>query len=689
MKSIQECFSESLSLKDSIKQNQVDEGLKDVLNVIKRKFKQVFNLALGIFAKIGHYFATVTDDGLVLPVNAPVNLGSAYSSGMVDKSNTLVVLPKDESRASKLNTKLEDAFKLYGKGNSIDYWRRMFNESQQNNLATINENNCSSDYVREFIKTYSSPINEVKLKAEDPEAKYNRIVDNDQLTAEIKRHINNKHNLATLLIWGAPGIGKTAILTNIVNEIKNSSDSNFRCIVKTLSNETPDNFFLPKYADGVEVIGDQEILNLEKDLGTEKDKSGTSWVRKLLAAAGMRATDVPKTWLPVYKQTGVAKVDALLDEKCGTGMLFIDELSRATQQVLNVMLPLINERKIGDYVLGSGWHIVCASNRMEDEAEGQNNLGNALMNRFGHIYYEPTVNTWKQWAMTQGYISPVLLSWLSLASDEQFAGGKFFYWDPNDNSTDLIKSESRLMCTPRAWTNAMRELATFSKTGSLEGWTINDIPEDIIGRCLNKYIPLTAVDSFLGFLKVIGRMGPAFENNVSEVWETGRFPFRIDRKEMPLVAIPLAQIIISKRASAGDMPTHDEFVNLCKALVAANSEQLVACTLDIFRNVFFSFTNNNQIKEMFFVIHLKMKKLEEAIAAAEAANAKSNKTKADMTAIEAGERAKAAKVLWMERIKEAGYNSVDEIPDYTDGIRIVGGTYSEMKKYEVGGNEII
>ena len=73
MKSIQECFSESLSLKDSIKQNRVDEGLKDVLNTLKRKFKQVFNLALGIFAKIGHYFATVTDDGLVLPVNAPVN----------------------------------------------------------------------------------------------------------------------------------------------------------------------------------------------------------------------------------------------------------------------------------------------------------------------------------------------------------------------------------------------------------------------------------------------------------------------------------------------------------------------------------------------------------------------------------------------------------------------------------------
>ena len=687
MKSIQECFSESLSLKDSIKQNRVDEGLKDALNVIKRKFKQVFNLALGIFAKIGHYFATVTDDGLVLPVNAPVNLGSAYSSGMVDKSNTLVVLPKDESRASKLNTKLEDAFKLYGKGNSIDYWRRMFNESQQNSLATINENNCSSDYVREFIKTYSSPINEVKLEAEDPEAKWNRIVDNERLRKEIKLHISSKHNLATLLIWGAPGIGKTAILTNIVNEIKETSDKNFRCIVKTLSNETPDNFFLPKYADGVEVIGDQDILNLEKDLGAEKDKGGMSWVRKLLAAAGMRATDVPKTWLPVYKQTGVAKVDALLDEKCGTGMLFIDELSRATQQVLNVMLPLINERKIGDYILGSGWHIVCASNRMEDEEAGQSSLGNALMNRFAHIYYEPTVHTWEQWAMTQGYISPLLLSWLSLGGDEQFAGGKFYYWDPNDSNTDLLKNETRLMCTPRAWTNAMRELATFSETGKLEGWTINDIPTNIIGRCLNKYIPATAVESFMGFLSIIKELGHNFDRDIESVWSTGKFPFNINPKKMPLVAIPVAQIIISSHADK--MPTGDEFTNLCKALVSAKSDQLAACTLDVFRNVFFSFTTDNDIRQMMFVMHLKMKKLEEAIKAGEAANAKSKKSEADLKDIAAGERAKAARELWMKHVNKAGYNSVDDMPDYTDGIRILGSEYKEMTKYEVAGNAVI
>ena len=45
----------------------------------------------------------------------------------------------------------------------------------------------------------------------------------------ISRCINNK-KLARLLIWGAPGIGKTAILLNIISEIK---IANYRLIVKT------------------------------------------------------------------------------------------------------------------------------------------------------------------------------------------------------------------------------------------------------------------------------------------------------------------------------------------------------------------------------------------------------------------------------------------------------------------------
>ena len=67
--------------------------------------------------------------------------------------------------------------------------------------------------------------------------------------------------------------------------------------------------------------------------------------------------------MPVYKPTGDAVKDNELDAACGKGLLFIDELSRASAQVLNVVLPLVNERRFNGYKLGSGWVIICASNR--------------------------------------------------------------------------------------------------------------------------------------------------------------------------------------------------------------------------------------------------------------------------------------------------------------------------------------
>ena len=71
--------------------------------------------------------------------------------------------------------------------------------------------------------------------------------------------LKNK-KLAKLLIWGAPGIGKTAILMNVLEEMK-SDFPNYQLICKTLSNETPDNFTLPKYTTEV---NDEDFEELAK-----------------------------------------------------------------------------------------------------------------------------------------------------------------------------------------------------------------------------------------------------------------------------------------------------------------------------------------------------------------------------------------------------------------------------------------
>ena len=548
MKQIRESFDDTQNIVDFMKSNltesRVDEGWKDFVNSVKAKFKQVFEYLKGLVVKAGSYFLPVDEEGHVEPAITPLTAGQAYMDGLINKNSTLVVMDREGKKITKCRTKFTDALKLYGSGDSISYWEQLLKESDERNANNPNA------------------VNEVKLESDDPEAKYNKIIDNNELLEEVEMHLTHPE-LNRLMIWGAPGIGKTAILMGVIDKMKQKFPD-YRLIVKTLSNETPDNFTLPKYID----IEGQEF-----------------------------ATDVPKTWLPVYKPSGDMKKDRKLDEKCGRGLLFIDELSRATPQVLNVILPLVNEGIFNGYQLGSGWTIICASNRAEDEMSGQANIGNALANRFTQVFYEPTVKSWTQWAKKQNFISPLLITWLEMPESENMAGGKFFYMDPNENMDSV--TPTTLMCTPRSWTNAMRKLACYSNTGDMEGFTIFDIPDRILKRTLNGSVPASAVEAFMAFLAVVREIGD-FDQAVEQIWKTGTMTRKINKKSMSLISLPLAQMICA--AHGNELPTGKEFENLCKWLVSTGSIQVTSYVLDIIKTIFGSTIDPTYRDEMFAIV---------------------------------------------------------------------------------------
>lgn len=601
MKNIKECFEGMEGITPYLKnanQEPINEGLKDILKLVKDKFKQVWAYLKSVVAKFGTYFLPIDAQGNPMPVISPLTAGQAYVDGSINKRSTFVKMSREGAKITGCKTKLEDAKKLYGDCNPIKYWNSLVNENVE----------VSADNEYETICESAKTINEVKLHTDDPEAKYNVIVDDDELKEEIKLCLED-HDQARLMIWGAPGIGKTAILMNVLEEMKNDFPD-YQLIVKTLSNETPDNFTLPKY---VEVDG--------YDM----------------------ATDVPKTWLPVYKPTGNPAVDAMHDEKCGNGLLFIDELSRATPQVLNVILPLVNEGMFNGYKLGSGWTIVCASNRTDDEQSGQAAIGNALANRFFQLHYEPTVHTWRKWADKQKYISPLLLQWLSMPESEEFSGGKFYYMDPNEDSGRL--SDTTIMCTPRSWTNAMKRLARRAKTleNDLSGFRIFDIPPHIIRRALNGCVPAQAVDAFMSFLEVISKIGN-FDEAVYDVWQNGGKNTKIDKKHLSKVALPLAQLICC--AHSKELPTQKEWENLADWLIAQNSDQLASYVLDIFQNIFLVDLTSEKARTQFFVTGRRIK------------NAK--------TAEELNEL-KTLKFAFENTCKRWNIN-FEDIPDYYDGL---------------------
>lgn len=576
MKNIKECFSQSKSIVEFLHgtlDNIIDEGINDWVNKVKNKLGnlagKVIAYAKGIVTRIQNWYMVTDEEGEILPCSTPLTMGAAWKEGLINKESTFVGMGKESGRLVDTSEPFTNALKMYP--STKEYWAMLaanhVNESQNEMefVAGLCESNESNQ------PEFNEMLNEVKMANEDPQAKYNVIVDNKTLRSIIKRHINNS-KLARLMVWGAPGIGKTAILTTVIDEISAEQGKDYSLIVKTLSNETPDNFMLPKYT-----------------------------------ADNLRAEDVPKTWMPVWKPTGDKKVDEELDAKCGRGLLFIDELSRATPQVQNVILPLINEGVINGWRLGSGWTIICASNRDEDDLSGQTKIGNALGNRFAQVYYEPCVKTWREWADKQGFISPLLTQWLSMPEGETLAGGKYFYWDPNEGDSGY--DDTHIMCTPRSWTNAMRDLAEYVNTGTLEGFNIFEIDEWSLKFVLNQYVPAAAVDAFWAFLQTIHRIGN-FDDAVRSAWTRGGAGLKIDKKNLIHIALPLAQLVIC--AHKDKLPTQEEFESFAKWLVKMDNEQLASYALDVFKNVFMAnipdinnaLLNTNNKDATFYIKHV-------------------------------------------------------------------------------------
>ncbi len=78
------------------------------------------------------------------------------------------------------------------------------------------------------------------------------------------------------------------------------------------------------------------------------------------------------------------------------GILFLDELNRAQDDVLQAAFQLILDRRIGQYVLPPGWAVVAAGNPMEGYiVTGFND--EAFLDRFCHLTFSGGESTLEEW----------------------------------------------------------------------------------------------------------------------------------------------------------------------------------------------------------------------------------------------------------------------------------------------------
>jgi hypothetical protein len=87
------------------------------------------------------------------------------------------------------------------------------------------------------------------------------------------------------------------------------------------------------------------------------------------------------------------------------GILFLDELNRATKDVLQAVFELCLDRRLDGTPLPEGWRVVAAINA--DDEYDVVELDPALADRWFHIDFEPTAEEWLTWAKDNDIIPEI------------------------------------------------------------------------------------------------------------------------------------------------------------------------------------------------------------------------------------------------------------------------------------------
>jgi len=150
------------------------------------------------------------------------------------------------------------------------------------------------------------------------------------------------------------------------------------------------------------------------------------------------------------------------------GILFLDELPAASQQLMKASYQLVLDRKVGEYTLPDGFLVVAAGNRISDRG-GVNVMPTPLKNRFLHLELDETTifPSWKEW----GYQNQV---------HDAVMG--FVCWKPT--ALYAFTTEYNAFPTPRTWEMVSNMLYAFEDFTPIEGLQKSKSPEEFKQKLL-------------------------------------------------------------------------------------------------------------------------------------------------------------------------------------------------------------
>lgn len=212
--------------------------------------------------------------------------------------------------------------------------------------------------------------------------------------------VRNCGNTNTFILRGQPGIGKSAIL-------------------HILAAQMPD--YLPCYID---------VANL--DLGD----------------IGMPVID-RETMVTNYAPNARFGIG---NNQTRPVLLMLDELGKASRPVLNMLLPVILEHRLGDVSLPTGSIVFCTTN-LDTDGVGDNIPAHAYNRMTELVIANPTVDEWLEWA-SDNDIAPEVMVFAKQTPEAFQCYTDMDKGEKNPYNFNPMQGNTRTFCSPRSLAKA-------------------------------------------------------------------------------------------------------------------------------------------------------------------------------------------------------------------------------------------
>ena len=548
----------------------INEGFGDF---VKKGINKVKSFFKNMVVKFNNFIAMFDDKGEVIDASSPYTALNFISDGEV-QGVTAFTTVKNEYLNDNVQSvaSIVESPEYYGivDKNSLEY---------RNYLTMV-------DMVNEHYAKYGEKLNEaagrVGFSGEDGGLKGIRDIKAEDLKWLLNQSIKNvpaykdEDYGGAILIWGAPGIGKTTIPKAIIKEWNEAHKDELKSVmVVECGNLTVDGFSLPLPMNktmGEYIKEHPEVRN--RLIAQDIDITSKEFLEQEIKVSG----EALKTWLPCYKESvndeenyirnAIANGHTVKKRKGGRmkvtettegGILLFDEFFRANESIFKILMQFILTRTFNDeYILGDKWAIIACSNRPNDDeevAKGFESTGAVVGTRFGggQFNFIPDFDDWKKWAVKDGHFDDATMAFLMQSKDA--SSGEYTNW--HTIRPGEYQGGKTAWPTPRTWSLLMVELYNIMENDGYS--SIYEIPTDKIKLKADGIIGVEMADKYIEYLSTFqSKFNPA------EVLKNPKYSIPTDMKCSEV--IDRLKKYIDTKFDINTLPTEDQIMNMFNTL---------------------------------------------------------------------------------------------------------------------------